>query len=43
VNVPNAKGGYIAVKLVKSDKGYIGPEAESYPNHPTVDDLNVWS
>ncbi|HMD69521.1 MAG TPA: DUF6515 family protein, partial [Chitinivibrionales bacterium] len=41
VNVPNTKGGYTAVMLVKSDKGYIGPQGELYPDHPTVDQLKV--
>jgi hypothetical protein len=41
VNVPNEHGGYTGVKLVRSDKGYIGPQGEYYPNHPTVNELKV--
>jgi hypothetical protein len=41
INVPNSSGGYTSVDLVKTDKGYIGPEGEFYPNHPTVEELEV--
>jgi hypothetical protein len=41
VNMPNTKGGYTPVKLVKTDKGYLGPQGEFYPDHPTVDELKV--
>jgi len=41
VSVPNAKGGYTAVKLVKRDGGYIGPQGEYYSGHPTVDQLKA--
>jgi hypothetical protein len=41
VNVPNASGGYTAVKLVKGDKGYIGPQGEFYPSNPTIAELKV--
>jgi hypothetical protein len=41
INVPNAKGEFTPVKLVKHDKGFIGPQGEFYPDHPTVDELKV--
>jgi len=41
VNVPNAHGGYTPVKLVKIDKGYLGPRGEFYQGHPTVAQLKV--
>jgi hypothetical protein len=41
VNVPNAKGGFTSVNLVKTDKGYLGPQGEFYPDHPTVEELKV--
>jgi hypothetical protein len=41
VNVPNANGGYTPVRLTKTDKGYIGPQGEYYPSHPTVAELKV--
>ncbi len=41
VSVPNAKGGYTAVKLVKRGGGYVGPQGEFYSGHPTVDQLKA--
>ncbi len=41
VNVPNTGGGFTPVKLVKFDKGYIGPQGEYYPDHPKVAELKV--
>ncbi|HUI92495.1 MAG TPA: hypothetical protein VLX68_09640 [Chitinivibrionales bacterium] len=41
VNVPNNNGGFTPVKLVKTDKGYVGPQGELYTGHPTVDELKV--
>jgi hypothetical protein len=41
INIPNSKGGFTAVRLVKYKDGYIGPQDELYPNHPTVDQLRV--
>jgi hypothetical protein len=42
INVPNASGGFTPVKLVKTDKGYVGPQGEFYPNHPTIAELKVF-
>lgn len=39
VNVPNARGGYTPVKLVKTANGYLGPQGEFYAGHPTVAQL----
>lgn len=39
VDVPNANGSYVKVKLVKSQDGYVGPEGEFYPKKPTVEQL----
>ena len=39
LDVPNANGSYTKVKLVKSEKGYVGPEGEFYPDKPTIDQL----
>jgi hypothetical protein len=41
VSVPNAKGGYSTVKLVKHNGGYVGPQGEFYSGHPTVDQLKA--
>jgi hypothetical protein len=36
VNIPNDKGGYTAVILKRSGKGFIGPQGEYYPEFPKV-------
>jgi len=41
INVPNANGGYVAVTLVKQNNGYIGPQGEYYPGHPTIEQLKA--
>ncbi|HUI91021.1 MAG TPA: DUF6515 family protein [Chitinivibrionales bacterium] len=41
VNVPNSKGGFTPVRLVKRDDGYVGPQGEFYDGHPTVDQLKA--
>ena len=41
INVPNSSGGYTAVRLIKRDVGYVGPQGEFYPDYPTVDQLRV--
>jgi hypothetical protein len=41
VSVPNSKGGFTPVKLVKRDGGYVGPQGEFYSGHPTVDELKA--
>jgi len=41
VNVPNSKGGFTPVKLIKQGNGYVGPQGEFYPGHPTVDELKT--
>lgn len=41
VNVPNAKGGFTPVKLVKRNGGYVGPQGEFYSGNPTVDELKA--
>ncbi len=41
VYIPNANGSYTAVMLERSANGYIGPQKEFYPEHPTVDQLAV--
>jgi len=39
--VPHMNGSYTAVKLVKRDNGYVGPQGEYYPEHPTIEQLKV--
>jgi hypothetical protein len=41
VNVPNANGSYTAVPLTRQGQGYVGPQGEYYPEHPTVEQLKV--
>jgi len=41
VYVPNSNGSYTLVTLKKADKGYLGPQGEFYPEHPTVEKLKV--
>jgi hypothetical protein len=41
INIPNAGGGFTAVKLTKYKDGYKGPQGEFYPNHPTVEELKA--
>ena len=41
VNVPDSKGGYVAVILHKSGDGYLGPQGEYYPSFPKVDQLQA--
>ncbi len=41
INVPNVNGSYTSIMLVKKDNGYIGPQGEYYPEHPTIEQLKA--
>jgi hypothetical protein len=41
INVPNSNGSFTPVTLVKHGNGYIGPQGEYYPGHPTLEQLRV--
>jgi len=41
INIPKSKGGYKSITLTKKDGGYIGPQGEFYPGHPTVSQLKA--
>jgi hypothetical protein len=41
INIPNNKGGYTAVLLKRSGKGFIGPQGEFYPEFPKVSQLQM--
>jgi hypothetical protein len=41
INIPNTKGGYNAVFIKRSGKGFIGPQGEFYPEFPKVSQLQV--
>jgi hypothetical protein len=36
INIPNTKGSFTPVRLVKHKDGYIGPQGEFYAGHPTI-------
>jgi hypothetical protein len=41
VNIPNTNGSYTSIDLIKQGNGYLGPQGEYYPSHPTVSQLRV--
>jgi hypothetical protein len=41
INVPNSNGSFTPVTLVKRGNGYIGPQGEYYPGHPTLEQLRM--
>ena len=41
LNIPNVAGGYSAVLVKRSGKGFIGPQGEFYPEFPKVSVLKV--
>jgi hypothetical protein len=41
INIPNSKGGFKPIKLTKKDGGYVGPQGEFYPGHPSVAQLKA--
>ena len=42
IYIPNDNGSYTLVTLKKSDKGgFLGPQGEFYPEHPTVEQLKA--
>ena len=41
LNIPNDKGGYCAVLLKRSGKGFIGPQGEFYSEFPKVSQLKL--
>jgi hypothetical protein len=41
INIPNSKGGFTPVVLVKHKDGYLGPQGEFYAGNPTVNELKV--
>jgi hypothetical protein len=41
VNIPNSKGGFTQVSLVKQNNGYVGPQGEFYAGIPTEDELKA--
>ncbi|MBU0503245.1 MAG: DUF6515 family protein [Candidatus Omnitrophota bacterium] len=41
INVPNTNGSYTSVALVRRNNGYVGPQGEYYPEHPSIEQLKV--
>ena len=41
INIPNSRGGYTAVTLRRSGRGFVGPQGEYYAEFPTVEQLKV--
>ncbi|MFH1458077.1 MAG: DUF6515 family protein [Candidatus Omnitrophota bacterium] len=41
INVPNARGRFTPVTLARYGDGYLGPQGEYYPGHPTVEQLKA--
>ena len=41
LNIPNDKGGYTAVVIKRSGKGFVGPQGEFYSEFPKVAQLKV--
>ena len=41
LNIPNTAGGYAAVLIKKSGKGFIGPQGEFYSEFPKVSQLQL--
>jgi hypothetical protein len=41
IHIPNDNGSYTLVTLKKTEKGFLGPQGEFYPDHPTVEQLKA--
>lgn len=41
INIPNDKGGYNAVLIKRSGKGFVGPQGEFYTEFPKVSQLRM--
>jgi hypothetical protein len=41
VNIPNGRGGYSAVVIKRSGKGFVGPQGEFYSGFPKVSQLRI--
>ena len=39
ITIPNGNGSYMSVTLRKTDKGFLGPQGEFYPDRPTDQQL----
>jgi len=41
ITIPNGDGSYTSVTLTKTDQGFLGPQGEFYPDHPTEAQLKA--
>ena len=41
INIPNSRGGYNPVRLVRRGGGYVGPQGEYYAGNPTIEQLRA--
>lgn len=39
VQIPNGNGSFTLVRLIKTKDGFLGPQGEFYPDHPTIEQL----
>lgn len=39
IHIPNGDGSFTLITLKKTGTGFLGPQGEFYPDHPTVDQL----
>jgi len=39
IHIPNGDGSFTLVRLKKTEKGFLGPQGEFYPDHPSIDQL----
>ena len=39
IQIPNGNGSFTLVRLVKTKDGFLGPQGEFYPDHPTIEQL----
>ena len=39
IYIPNGNGSFTSISLRKTEKGFLGPQGEFYPDHPTVEQL----
>jgi hypothetical protein len=41
INIPNSRGGYTAVTLIRNGTGFVGPQGEFYQTFPSVEQLRT--
>jgi hypothetical protein len=39
INIPNSRGGYTSITLIRSGNGFVGPQGEYYQSYPSVEQL----